>query len=704
MMNKALYVTTHNNNIATLTLNIPDKEMNILSSSLVEELVKAVTALQENTALKALIIKSGKPIGFCDALDIDEMMEISYSDNLEENILAKQEIVKALRGFHCPTIALVNGKCYGEGLELVLACSHRIATTALSTSFGFPALAFGVPPYLGGIHLLSSIISLDDTLSLITSSQCVDVQEALRMSLVDGVISEEEYASQTEEEVYRYALAQKERSSSSKSRYSFFSEKNIIYRSFRIMMLRRALKAENLENFYALKHSMKLLGEAYFLEEEENFQYAASLGSLIFSYEETKNLIASHLLEKHLSPSSSSHEAPFSLINICDKEEIGGYLCWKLGEKGYMTRLKGFSWAAIANMYHKGYEYYFHDGGSPSSDPQFVHTTTTTLDYSGFGKASLVFENTGEDLERKRQSLREIENKVSSGVPIVSHSHLLLASQREEAIEDPSRFVAVHFSMPIDMTSLVEVIPGDHTSMEVLRDTLMLLRHVGKTPLVVKDTPGFLLHRLLIPFLCEAMMLLEEGIEIQRIDNNFKKFGMKCGPFALIDDIGLDIIYKTMLLLNETIGGRIKIPYAAKVLYEKGFLGKKVQKGFYRYDSEEPKENKEIYSTLSLLRRQNSLIGDTSMVRRVLHLLINEASWCLEEKLVTDPAVIDLALIKGMGFPAAKGGLLRYADSLGTVHVVSKLKQLLLEYGKRFAPSPYLNDLKDKKNNFYHND
>ena len=299
-----------------------------------------------------------------------------------------------------------------------------------------------------------------------------------------------------------------------------------------------------------------------------------------------------------------------------------------------------------------------------------------------------------ENIAVKKNILKEVETQVANDAIIASNTSSLSISEMAGALENPSRFVGMHFFNPVNKMPLVEVIYGEKTSNETVATIVKLSKKLGKTPIVVKDVPGFLVNRILLTYLNESAYLLQDGFSIKKIDNEIEGFGMPMGPFVLADVVGIDVGVKVAESLEKGYGSRMKV---AKILQElhqnhKNLLGKKSNLGFYNYD----KNGKIITQNLEIYK-----INESEIIERCILTMINEASKCLEENVVKNAQYLDMAMIMGAGFPAFRGGVLRYADKLGLQNIVKKLQNFEIKYGERFAVSNLLISMAQNNQKFY---
>ena len=325
-----------------------------------------------------------------------------------------------------------------------------------------------------------------------------------------------------------------------------------------------------------------------------------------------------------------------------------------------------------------------------------------TVDDTGFKNVDAVIEAVVENLDIKKKVFQHLDNVIPPQAILCSNTSSLSVTEMAKATKDPSRVVGFHFFNPVHRMPLIEIIKTDLTSMETIVTSLNLAKRLGKTPILVKDAPGFLVNRILLIYINEAGRLLEEGIPIDVIDKMMTDFGMPMGPFLLSDEVGLDVGVKVLHILNESLGERFKPVDIYEKVYQKGLLGKKSGKGFYTHQNR-PLPNREIYRILDRkLAGQITVEEYRNCKNRMLFMMINEAARILEEKVVEDAGTVDIGMIMGTGFPPFRGGLLRYADQLGIENIVTILNRYQEKFkSDRFKPCNYLMKLYENKKGFY---
>jgi 3-hydroxyacyl-CoA dehydrogenase/enoyl-CoA hydratase/3-hydroxybutyryl-CoA epimerase len=368
-------------------------------------------------------------------------------------------------------------------------------------------------------------------------------------------------------------------------------------------------------------------------------------------------------------------------------------ITWDALAKGYQAA------AAVYEQLRKRRRY------KPNEISVKMHKISGGLDYTNFNQTDLVVEAVVENMEIKKKVLAETETHLSDKAILASNTSSLSITEMASALKRPEKFIGMHFFNPVNRMPLIEVIPGEKTSPETITTLMHISRKLGKTPIVVQNCTGFLVNRVLIPFMNEASLILAEGGKVKHIDSLLKKFGMPMGPFVLADEVGIDVGYKVAKILEDDYGTRMKTSAFFTQLYQDGLLGKKDLKGFYIHHGKSKEINPEIESKAAAFRKQNNLeeqrFTSEDIVDRCILAMVNEAARALEEGVVKNAAYLDMAMIMGSGFPPFRGGLLRYADQLGINQTQNRLIELAHKYGERFAPAEIFETLITQNINFY---
>jgi 3-hydroxyacyl-CoA dehydrogenase/enoyl-CoA hydratase/3-hydroxybutyryl-CoA epimerase len=382
---------------------------------------------------------------------------------------------------------------------------------------------------------------------------------------------------------------------------------------------------------------------------------------------------------------------------------MGGGIAQLLSYKGIWVRLKDVNYGAVIQGFRAASKLYNQlvkkRKLQPAQAERDMARITGTLDYSGFVNADIIIEAVVEKMEVKKKVLGELSGVVSPRTILATNTSALSVTAMAEVIKDPSRMIGLHFFNPVHRMPLVEVITTPHTSKETIVTALQFAKTLGKTPVLVKDACGFLVNRILLGYINEAGRILEECGRMERIDKLMTGFGLPMGPFALSDEVGLDVGVKVLHILEEGLGGRFKPVDTFEQVLAKGLLGKKSGKGFYQYgEYQEP--NDDVREILG--HRPFTRFRSEDFLKRMIYIMINEAALCLQEGIVKEPDDVDVGMIFGTGFPAFRGGLLRYADQIGIKQVVEDLQRLARDLNtERFKPCSYLKEMSAGNRSFY---
>lgn len=720
-MTNALTLTVERNGVANLVFDLPNEKVNKLSQPVMAELEKALNVIDGNKGIRVLIITSEKKDIFIAGADINEIKDIRDEKTAYEKVSRGQNILTKIANLRIPTVAVINGACLGGGLELALACTYRVAILNPKTSLGLPEVNLGIIPGFGGTQRLPKLIGLQESLKIILSGKAIDAAKAFKIGLIDDIIREEfmeEKLGHFLTEVIKsgannHYLAK--RDAARKKRFYFetlFLGKFLIFHMAKKDLYEKT-KGHYPAPFYALEVIRRTYGMTYgnrgFKTELDAFCELA-VGDI------SKNLIEIFFISEELKKDNGVSGASAKDIRnsaLLGAGVMGGGIAWLFANNNLNIRVKDITQNAIAIGYNQVLKIFNQLKKIRKLTSEQVNMKmariTTGLDYSGFNNVDLVVEAVVENIEIKKKILAETEKFVKKDVVIASNTSSLSISKMASALQNPERFAGMHFFNPVNRMPLVEVICGDKTSDNTIATIVKISKKIGKTPIVVKDVPGFLVNRILLPFMNESAYLLQDGADIAKIDQVIENFGMPMGSFILADVVGIDVGVKVAHSLYEGYGERMAVAPILDEIYNnhKDLLGKKSKKGFYIYGFSEKqnKLNPEIELILQEVRNKNNIqkhyVSDQEIIDRAILTMVNEAAKCLEENVVKNARYLDMAMIMGAGFPAFRGGVLRYADARGIKEIVAKLKELNKKHGARFKPSQLLLDMAQHNQKFY---
>lgn len=695
--------------IASIIFDNPDSKVNVLKMTVMEKLAHILEDIDQDSSLKACIVKSNKDDIFIAGADISEIIDITSKKEAYDLVRKGQAVLDKLAALSIPTVAVINGACLGGGCELALACDFRIATQSNKTQMGLPEVNLGIIPGFGGTQRLSRLIGLPESLKLVLSGKAIDGKKALTLNLVDAWVPHEFLdttldsflLTMVKKPTKIVSKRQSKRSTLVKFSEHFFLTRQLLYIISKKSLLKKtkgfypapekALKAVVGGFATSLKNGLKK--EAILFSECIETKQFKQLSSLFFSQEEQKKLYK---------------DKSISLLDINQAAVIGAGLmgsgiAWSLSYSNIPTILKDINYSFVSKGMKSILGIYKQllkiRKVTKRELIHGMHKVDAQTDYSGFNNVNVVIEAVLEDMDLKKKVYAELEEQVSNNTIIATNTSSLCVDALSSSLKYPERFVGVHFFSPVNRMPLVEIIPSKHTSKEVLNTVINCVRKMKKTPVVVGNCPGFLVNRVLLPYVNEAMNCLIDGAGISQIDSHLTSFGMPVGPLSLADEVGLDVGLKVLEVLESGYGDRMAVDKGIKELYQQGdFKGKKTGKGFYIYKNKMKQENMLI---LKKIKSKSLKLNRRDLIDRCIYMMINEAARCLDEKVISDARELDLAMIYGTGFPPFRGGLCKYADSIGLDKVVERLNDFAKQYGDRFIPCDYLRELANKSECFY---
>jgi 3-hydroxyacyl-CoA dehydrogenase/enoyl-CoA hydratase/3-hydroxybutyryl-CoA epimerase len=695
--------------IGIITFDLPGEKVNILTPAVLEELGQILEKL-ENKAdeLAGAIIISGKDDNFIAGADISVIEDLTDPEEGEQLARQGQELFARIEGLGYPTAAAINGACLGGGLELALACNYRVITDSARTLLGLPETQLGIIPGFGGTQRLPRLVGIPEGIRMITTGSRIYPKKALRMGLANEVVKPE-YLLQAAHSFLngsRRKTNGKKPSKSWKEKVQRILERTRYGRSFIFKKARKTILEKSHDHYPAPMAAIEVMEEGFVHGIERGYEAEARLlGEMIVS-DVCKNLIkVFHLREGFLHADPSPAEG-IKNVAVIGAGIMGGGIAALTAEKGFRVRLMDLSSDALGaalKFFHKNVAKKRKKGRFTGVQAQWTLARLATDDHlRGFGNSDLVIEAVAERMDVKKSVFSDVAATVSQNTLIASNTSSLAIGEMAEGLADPSRVAGLHFFNPVDRMPLVEVIYGEQTSGDAVEKLTAFARKLGKIPIVVKDRPGFLVNRLLLPYMNEGARLLEEGADVQEVDRALLDFGMPMGVFILLDVVGLDIATHAGESLYREFGERMRLSPVMNAMHETERLGKKNGKGFYLYDGKgKRKPDPGLGKVLGSLVLDTNDFDDDDVVNRLILPMINEASLCLGEGVVDTVQAVDAAMILGAGFPPFRGGLLRYADELGTDRVVGVLEELSSTVDRRFAPSEYLKEMVKAGKGFY---
>ncbi len=696
--------------VAFFVFDAPNSKANTLSSPIMLRLFELMLEVEADKSIGAAVVISRKPTIFIAGADISELQKLNASGNAADAITKLQSIFTYLERLKIPTIAAIHGACMGGATELSLSCDYRMASDAPETKIGLPEVQLGVLPGWGGTQRMPRLLGLEKSLDLILSGRTVDGKAAKKMGLVDKLAPKE----LLEQKAFAWAkeLAKtkakrppKERDLKNNLLENIPGGKWVIFDQAKKKLLEKTKG-----NYPAPLKALEVIRKTYGGDLEKGLKIEAEGFAELVTTPECKNLISLfYLNEKIKKDKGTAQGIPGKEIHhaaVLGAGVMGGGIAQLFAAKNVRVRMKDIQWDAVAKGYQAAYKVFKKQLQrrkiKQSELDNIMARIEGTVDFTGFKQLDLVVEAVVENLDVKKKVFQELDTLTSPKAVLATNTSSLSVSAMAEVVKDPSRVVGMHFFNPVDKMPLVEVIRGKQTSDEAVATVFQFAKKLGKTPIVVKDAPGFVVNRILGPYMNEAVHLILEGVPVPEIDRIMEKFGMPMGPCALLDEVGLDVAAKVSKVLYGAYGDRMKPPPVMETLSGDGRLGKKIGKGIYLYD-DKGKRRTEDPTALNKIKieKRDSTLTDEVVEKRLVYVMVNEAARCIEEELVREVSDIDVGMIFGTGFAPFRGGLLRYADSVGPDVIAGEMEVFARKYGPRFQPCQYLLNLSVGNKKFY---
>ena len=583
----------------------------------------------------------------------------------------------------------------GGGLELVLACTYRVATTNEKTKLAFPEVKLGFFPGFAGTQRAPRIVGLINALDLILSGKTIDAKKAHRINLVDEIFHDGQKDFKLESFIQRVVKKQV------KTRKKFNILETWPLREIIFSKTYTTLQKKVNPDFKAPYVALEVIKDTYARSFEQGIKVEAREFSKLAITKESKNMIKLFFTFEELNKNYEKTTNPITNTAILGNGVMGKGIIWLFSKYLKEIRLKVRKIDQVQGILKdvsKIYDFLVRTRKMTRNQVEFkLNKISYTDHFDGLKSTQFAIEAIVEDEKVKKDTYKELERVLSKDAIIATNTSSISIEKLGSDLENKENFLGVHFFNPVNMMPLVEVIPTKETSKETINKTFELLISCGKTPILVGDCAGFIVNRILLPYLNEAAFILEQNPNIVHIDKIIKDFGMPMGPFTLADTVGIDIGYKVAAILNESYGSRMPIAPVLTNIYEKKLLGVKTGSGFYNYKNKKKTVNENVTLTLD---KSSKLITDNEIIERCLYIMINEASRCLEENIVSKPSIIDFAMVTGTGFPPYKGGLCTLANEIGISNIVSKLEEFEKNYGERFTPSNLLKTLDNEGKDF----
>lgn len=682
-----------------------NKSMTTLDLETLEDLRGAILEAQDlerKGSIKGVLFHSHKPGVFLAGADISVINSLKSEAEALEALAQAHTIFNALDDLKVPTAALVDGVCLGGGLELSLACKKIFVSDNPKTALGLPEVMLGILPGFGGTYRLPKRVGLPTALDMILTGKQIKGKKLKSLGLVDAVLPAERMI----ELAPTYLFKKTGKKTNLKDEIQAAAMNNFLTRKI-IFQKARETVLTTTKGFYPaplkiLEVLEKGAGKSradYLTLESEAFAelcqttQSKSLQHIFFLTDEAKKIENKDKLVK---------------INrgaVLGAGVMGGGIAWLFAQSNQSPIMKDINSQALELGLKQASENFSKAlKRKRITNDEFnrkMRSITPALTFDGFRGVDLVVEAVVENMDIKKKVLSELEDKVKDSCILTSNTSSLSIEEMSRALKHPERFAGLHFFNPVNKMPLVEIVSHETVDPNVIASLKKWALDAKKTPIVVKDGPGFLVNRILAPYLNEAAFLLAEGVSIEDLDQAALDFGMPMGPCRLMDEIGIDVCVKVGEIMHKGLGERAKPSSLSTELYALKLLGKKNAKGFYLYD-EKGKSSGLNPEVASLLPQKKSYLDGLTIQMRLFLPMVNEAAYIFADRICDKAGTVDIGMIFGTGFPPFKGGLLRWADEEGLTQIAERLNNFAEQVSReRYTIAPFLSLMISDNKKFY---
>lgn len=710
-MSSAITLSRPQPDIALLTFDLPGKGANVLSRGVLDELDAHLTSLARDAGLAGLILISAKSGIFIAGADLREFAASLNAPKSEVVALCRrgQELFRRLSQTPFVTVAAIDGICVGGGAELASWCDRRIVTASPRTEFGFPEVKLGLYPGWGGTVRMPRIVGLSNAVEMITSGESVDAQKAAAMGLASDLVPAERLLDAA------LRLVRDERATKAylenRERMRGAAEFNPTELGFLGATASAMIQQETKGHYPAPAAALELMLETCGLDEQQALEKEAAGMAELFGSPINAALINVFFLtdrNKRDTGLDRNDTTPQRIghVGVIGAGIMGSGIAAANLKQEIPVALNDASSDALIAGARNVLEEATYNKKAKGPDPKRALALGPLLAVSHhleeLADCELVVEAVVENIDVKKRLLAQLEPQLGPQAILASNTSTIPITKLADGLSRPAQFCGLHFFNPVRRMKLVEVIRGKHTSDQTVATTVAYAKRLGKMPIVVNDGPGFLVNRLLFPYMNEAIELLSDGASMLEIDKGAMAFGMPMGPIALYDMVGLDTAMYAGKTMWEAFPDRIVASPVLPAMVKAGRLGQKSKLGFFSYQSKKGKAQSDpaAEAIVANYRRGGGKFTKEQIADRLILPMLLEATRVLEEKLVRDVRDVDLGLVFGIGFPPFRGGLLFWADTVGLDQVMKRLEPLA-KLGKRMQPTPLLVEMAKSGKKFY---
>jgi 3-hydroxyacyl-CoA dehydrogenase/enoyl-CoA hydratase/3-hydroxybutyryl-CoA epimerase len=688
---------TSDDHICVLTFDRPDSGANIFDDATLDGLNEHLDAVEKDASVRGLIIASAKKSIFVAGADLKTLLQAAKTGEMRGFIERGQQVFNRLADLGIPTVAAIHGASAGGGYEVALACDYRVASDDPATRIGLPETTLGLLPAWGGCTRLPRLISTERATEVILKGKLYSAQEALKIGLVDEVASRDQLVDRA-----RKRLGEGKRPSSGASRPPLPDQGEA----------RGVAGGEGkMTGNAAPARALEIIKKSLTTPIDESLRMELDAIVDLGKSEATQNLIRNFFLaEKYKKETSRTPSEKIVHAAVIGAGVMGSGIAQWLSSRGVTVILRDVAreqidrgLANVEKIYADGVKRGLMTEEKAKQGRARICGSTAPMELRD---VQFVIEATSEKMEIKKEVFRELAMEAGPKTIVATNTSALPVSELADVTISPEHVIGLHFFNPVSRMKLVEVVVAKQTSDETRDRSLAFVRQVAKVPVIVRDSPGFLVNRVLFPYLLDAADLFESGVDAERIDRALVEWGMPMGPLRLIDEIGVDITIDIGNTLEKAYGQRDHVPTVLLWLRDQQMLGRKTGAGFYKYDGNRQTPNDSLVKWRRGLhgepegaegpnvppdrhRDPRLRLNEEELTHRLIFLMVNEAARCVEEGVVDSPEDADYGMILGTGFAPFRGGPLRFAEHLGLKKIVDELERLA-RTEEKFTPCEIL--------------
>jgi 3-hydroxyacyl-CoA dehydrogenase/enoyl-CoA hydratase/3-hydroxybutyryl-CoA epimerase len=655
---------TRPDGIASLTFDLQGASANTLGSAAMAELNDCLAAIEES-GTKALVIRSAKDSGFIAGADISEFSGLADLEQAYQLVRTGQKVFDRIESLPMPTVAAIHGFALGGGLELALACDYRVGADDGRLNLGLPEVMLGIHPGFGGTVRAPRLIGAPAALDLMLTGRSLRGDAALKAGLIDRLVKRE----QLDEAAREIALA------APPKRRAPFGMRMLAWpliRSFVAAQTRKKVARRARPGHYPAPYAIIDLFARHGAAGAAAFEAEARSIARLFLSESSRNLVRVYFLQNRLKALGGKSARRMTRVHVVGAGVMGGDIAAWCVSRGMTVTLQDREMKYVEPALARAREFFGKRARDPGKASEIAARLTPDIEGAGVPQADIVIEAIFENADAKRALYAKLEPAMKPAAILATNTSSIVLEELAQGLADPGRLVGLHFFNPVAKMMLVEIIRSEQTRADVVEDALAFTRKLDKLPLPCRSSPGFVVNRILMPYMTEAMLAADEGIPLALIDRAAVEFGMPMGPIELADTVGLDVAAHVGRILADAFG--MPVPKGTAELIAAGYLGRKSGRGYYEWRDGKP------------VKPAASGRAPDDLTDRLVLQYLNEAVACLREGVVDDADLLDAGMIFGTGFAPFRGGPLHYARARGATSIVARLEQLAATHGPRFRP------------------